>query len=210
MKLKQIEMISLEDLVRRHHPYRHLHAIWDFTAVEKRLVNLDKASQVGEYGLLGVFKCLLLQYLEDLSDQELARYIQENIAAKWFCGFGLAEPTPDFFELRRARDHIGVSTLSGLLSGLQGQLQSRDYANEDMKKIDASRLIAKVQIWRERDDMIMESKQGNEASFRRRRVGQYQVEGQDDGDASAYKQPVQIEKVSACRQKDQLELLGIM
>jgi hypothetical protein len=33
--------------------------------------------------------------MEDLSDRELARFLQENTAGKWFCGFGLCEATPD-------------------------------------------------------------------------------------------------------------------
>ena len=41
------------------------------------------------------FKCLLLQFFEDLSDRELERYLNENNAGKWFCEFGLSEPTPD-------------------------------------------------------------------------------------------------------------------
>lgn len=32
--------------------------------------------------------------MEDLSDIEFERYLQENNAAKWFCNFGLIEPTP--------------------------------------------------------------------------------------------------------------------
>jgi hypothetical protein len=36
-----------------------------------------------------------LQHLEDLSDRELERYLSENVAAKWFCGFGLSDATPD-------------------------------------------------------------------------------------------------------------------
>jgi hypothetical protein len=29
--------------------------------------------------------CLLLQFIEDLSDRELERFIAENASAKWFC-----------------------------------------------------------------------------------------------------------------------------
>ena len=34
--------------------------------------------------------------MEGLSDRELERLIQENTAAKWFCGFSLTDKTPDF------------------------------------------------------------------------------------------------------------------
>jgi IS5 family transposase len=32
---------------------------------------------------------LVLQFLEDLSDREMERFMRENLAAKWRCGFGL-------------------------------------------------------------------------------------------------------------------------
>jgi transposase len=37
------------------------------------------------YGINTLFKTLLLQHLEDISDRELERFLQENTAAKWFC-----------------------------------------------------------------------------------------------------------------------------
>ncbi|MDR2781001.1 MAG: transposase [Holosporaceae bacterium] len=39
---------------------------------------------------------LALQFLEDLGDRELERYLSENTAAKWFCDFKLTERTPDY------------------------------------------------------------------------------------------------------------------
>ncbi len=50
------------------------------------------------YGLSRPFKCIFLQYLEDLSDRELERFLKENTAAKWFCGLGLTEKTPGGFQ----------------------------------------------------------------------------------------------------------------
>jgi hypothetical protein len=42
------------------------------------------------------FRCLLLQYVEDLSDRQMERCLAENLAAKLFCGFELMDQTPDF------------------------------------------------------------------------------------------------------------------
>ena len=33
--------------------------------------------------------------MEDLSDRELERFLQENLAGKYFCGFSLEDDTPD-------------------------------------------------------------------------------------------------------------------
>jgi transposase, IS5 family len=44
--------------------------------------------------------------MEDLSDRELEKYIQENLAGKWFCEFALTEKTPDHSVFTRARKKI--------------------------------------------------------------------------------------------------------
>jgi len=102
--MHQYEMICLEDLVAQDHNYRKFAQIWTFKRVEKRLKKLEKNNPHKGHGLLRIFKCLLLQFMENLSDRELERFVQENTAAKWFCGFSLRDNTPDhtvFFRLAR-------------------------------------------------------------------------------------------------------------
>lgn len=82
-----IEMVSLNDLVPEDHMYRQFSSHWSFISVEKELACLEQDNRYKGYGMLTLFKCLLLQFMEDLSDRELARFLQENNAAKWFCGF---------------------------------------------------------------------------------------------------------------------------
>lgn len=45
--------------------------------------------------------------MENLSDRECELFIQENNAAKWFCGFSLAQTTPDYTVFCYARKRIG-------------------------------------------------------------------------------------------------------
>jgi IS5 family transposase len=75
---KQIIMISLEDLVSEEHIYRKFCNIWKFEGIKKQLRDIEKDNNYKGYGTLRLFKCLLLQFLEDLSDRELDRYLQEN------------------------------------------------------------------------------------------------------------------------------------
>ena len=89
-------MISLEELVPSNHMYRKFSSLWNFTIAQQHLAAVEKANNYKGYGIVRLFKCLLLQVLEDLSDRELARYLSENNAAKWFCGFGLTEITPEY------------------------------------------------------------------------------------------------------------------
>ena len=88
---KQIMMVSLEDLVSEDHIYRKFIKIWDFKGVKKILKKVEKNNNYKGYGILRLFKCLLLQFMEDLSDRELERFLNENTAAKWFVGFALTQ-----------------------------------------------------------------------------------------------------------------------
>lgn len=154
--MHQIEMISLEDLVPSDHNYRRFATLWSFKYANKQLKKLEKDNPYKGFGLLRLFKCLLLQFMEDLSDRELMRFVQENTAAKWFCGFKLAEPTPDFTVFSKVRQRIGTKVISKIFAELRDQLKRHGLMNEIFSFVDASHLIAKANLWEERDKAIKE------------------------------------------------------
>lgn len=150
----QIVMVSLEDLVPKDHVYRKFRDLWQFKGVNKRLSAIETKRNYKGYGILRLFKCSLLQYLEDLSDRELERYLQENITSKWFCDFALTESTPDHTVFGRFRNRVGTKLLSEIFSELRDQLKAHGYMNEVFNFVDASQLIAKARLWAERDEAI--------------------------------------------------------
>ena len=154
--MHQIEMVSLNDLVPATHTYRQFIHLWSFYSVQKQLKKLEKDNPHKRYGMLRLFKCLLLQFMEDLSDRELERYLQENNAAKWFCEFSLIESTPDYTVFTKTRARIGTSLLSTIFSDLRDQLKQQSVMNEVFSFVDASHLIAKANLWQERDKAIKE------------------------------------------------------
>lgn len=147
-------MVSLEDLLPAEHIYRKFICLWRFEGLQKQLNEVEKDNNYKGYGSLRLFKCLLLQFLEDLSDRELERYLQENTAGKWFCGFELTEQTPDHSVFGRIRKRIGTTKLSEMFAQLRDQLKSQGYMNEVFSFVDASSLIAKATLWQERDKAI--------------------------------------------------------
>ncbi|MCI0501751.1 MAG: transposase [Epsilonproteobacteria bacterium] len=149
-------MISLEDLVPSDHVYRRFLKIWDFSGIQKLLKEIEKSNNYKGYGADRLFKCLILQFLEDLSDRELERFIQENVAGKLFCGFELNEHTPDHSVFGRIRNRIGTKKLSEIFSNLRDQLKAQGYMNEVFSFVDASSLISKANLWKERDKAIKE------------------------------------------------------
>jgi IS5 family transposase len=147
-------MVSLEDLVPEDHIYRKFIKLWDFKGVKRILKKVEKDNNYKGYGVLRLFKCLLLQSMEDLSNRELERFLNENNAAKWFCGFSLTDQTPCHTLFTKARDRLGASLLSKIFSNLRTQLKAQGYINEVFSFIDASSLISKANLWKERDKAI--------------------------------------------------------
>jgi len=154
--MNQVEMICLEDLIPKTHTYRKFSEIWSFDHVSLQLKKLEKDNPYKGFGMLRLFKCLLLQFMENLSDRELERYIQENTAAKWFCQFGLNEKTPDHTVFCKIRAKIGTQVLGDIFAHLRDQLKSQGFMNEVFSFVDASHLIAKANLWKERDKAIAE------------------------------------------------------
>lgn len=154
--MHQVEMITLDDLVPKEHNYRKFVELWLFKYAEKQLKKKIKNNPHEGFGLLRLFKCLLLQFMENLSDRECERFIQENNAAKWFCGFSLAEPTPDHSVFCNARKRIGTVVLSKIFSNMREQLKSAGVISEVFTFVDATHLIAKANLWKERDKAIQE------------------------------------------------------
>ncbi|WP_316355852.1 transposase [Candidatus Neptunichlamydia sp. REUL1] len=154
--MQQVEMTCLEDLVPESHNYRKFAKIWSFSFVEKRLRKLEKDNPHKGHGLLRIFKCLLLQFMENCSDRELERFIQENTAARWFCGFNLRDNTPDHTVFCQLRKKIGTNILSKILADLRDQLKDQGLMSEVFTFVDATHLIAKANLWEERDKAIAE------------------------------------------------------
>lgn len=71
----------------------------DFQSTREALSGCIKEIN-SKYTLVQGFKMLLLQYMEDLSDRELGRFLKENIASKYFCDFAL-EVTPTHADTSR-------------------------------------------------------------------------------------------------------------
>ncbi len=135
---KQIEMVCLEDLVSPTHIYRKFLNLWKLDSVRLELEKLEAESDYKGYGMFRIFLCLLLQFLEDLSDRELERFIAENASAKWFCQFGLVDKTPDHSVFGRVRSRIGTNKLSKIFSLLRDQLKAQGYMSEVFTFIDAT------------------------------------------------------------------------
>ncbi len=82
MSLSQVTLVSLEELVSEEHQYRKFKELFNFNKIQAELTSVEPASNYKGYGVERLFKCLLLQFMEDLSDRELERYLSDSNAAK--------------------------------------------------------------------------------------------------------------------------------
>ena len=71
MSVKQVRMISLEELVPAKHNYRKIKEVFNFRKIDYRLKGMKSGKGCKGYGMDHLFKCLLYQFMEDLSDREL-------------------------------------------------------------------------------------------------------------------------------------------
>lgn len=152
MSSDQITIVSLNQLVAKDHQYRKFKEVFDFKAASIELEQLESKANFKGFGILRLFKCLLLQFMEDLSDRELERYMSDSNAAKWFCEFDLTEKTPDYSVFSKLRTKIGTNLLSKIFSMFRDQLRSKGYMSEVFTFVDASHLISKATLWEERDE----------------------------------------------------------
>ena len=150
----QVEMVTLEELVSDNHIYRKFKGLWDFSDIRNELEKIEIDSDHKGFGIFRLFLCLLVQFMEDLSDRELERYIADTNSAKWLCDFGLLEKTPNHSVFTRARKRIGTDRLSKIFNILKNQLRQKGYMSEVFTFIDASHLISKSSLWQERDKAI--------------------------------------------------------
>lgn len=146
---------AVEDLVRKDHPYKKLLSIINFSEFCKSLKSLynEQKGRPG-YNIESGFAALVLQWTEDLSDRELERFLQENNAAKYFCGFSLTEKTPDHTYFTNLRKKIGTKKLTELFNELVKKIKKKGLMSNTFTFVDASQMVSKTALWEERDRAI--------------------------------------------------------
>lgn len=154
MNIAQMEMVSVDSLVPKEHPYRKLKETLDFTKIVKSVKVKENELGATGYTVIRLVLCLILQFMENLSDRQFQRFMEENIAGKWFCNFGISEETPDYTTICKFRNRLGVSEIERLFNECRLQLAQKGHMAEVFTFVDASALISKLQMWEEKDKAI--------------------------------------------------------
>jgi len=149
----------LEKLVRQDHAFRALNNVLNFTKLFTPYRSLYSHT-----GTIGIdiekgLKALLLQFWEDLSDRQMEYALQENVAMKWFCGFTLLEATPDHTYFCKLRKRVGEKGIAALFQSINEELQRKGLFGNVFTFIDASSIVSKTALWKERDKAIKEGEE---------------------------------------------------
>lgn len=142
---------SLDSLVRDDHPYRVLLRTVPFRDLCGPLARLYSPLGRKGYPPEALFKALCLQWMEDLSDREAERFLEENLAGKLFCGFGLRERTPDHSTFHTMRERLGPQGAAELFQRVGEALERAGLARGVFTFVDATHLISKASVWEQRD-----------------------------------------------------------
>lgn len=146
--------LSLDSLVPSNHPYRRLDQVISFSQLSKPYQDLHSTKGRKERGVEFGLRALVLQFIEDLSDREMERYLQENNAGKWFCDLSLGEKSPDHSYFGEFRKRLGTKRLMSIFNQVRDSLKSMGLIREVFTFVDASQLVSKLTTWDDRDKAI--------------------------------------------------------
>lgn len=152
--LLKTEAEIFDALVAKDSPFRKLNEVINFKKLVKPL--RECYSDLGRTGfdIEKGFKALLVQFWEDYSDRQMENAVKENIAIKWFAGFGLMEETPDYSYFCKLRKRIGTDRLTDIFNKINDILAGRGLFGNFFTFVDASSIITKTALWEERDNAI--------------------------------------------------------
>ena len=164
------EVFSL--IITKDHPFKRINDIINFSELAEPM--RATYSTIGAVGIdveKGI-KALLIQFWEDYSDRNMEKALRENLAVKWFCGFGLTDTTPDFSYFSKLRKRIGTKRIANMFQEINNTLETHGLFGNVFTFIDASTIITKAALWEERDKALADG----EAKLNNSNVAKYAID----------------------------------
>lgn len=116
-------MISTDLIMPQNHIYRKILPLINIKELSKFIKNKNPFVGPNGFGNKRLIFINVLQYLENLSDRDMEKEIQENITKKWFCGFSLSEKTPTYSTFCKFRtDIIGDDNINLFYQEIKRQI----------------------------------------------------------------------------------------
>ena len=145
----------LENMVRKDHPYRKILESVDFKTLLLPFHGIyAENGRPSDYSIETMFKCIFLQFSEDLSFRQLQQYLEENVAAKLFCGFSLMEKIPHYTLFSKFQIKLGKENIEKIHNSIVESLRKKNIISDTFTFIDTTAIVSKMALWEERDKAI--------------------------------------------------------
>ena len=134
-------------LVRRDHWVRQAARDVDFLKIREQLKKYY-SQDVGSPGVEPVLllKLELLMYHDNLSDSQVMRRAETDLAYRWFLDLGLNDHLPDVSTLRYFRKRLGVEGHQAIFHSLLSQARQKGLVKDRLRIKDASHLYANIAV----------------------------------------------------------------
>lgn len=171
----------LEQAVRADHPFRIMNELVDFDRSARTYRHLYSPTGTKGIPIEQAIRLLVVQWLEDYSDREMERAVQENLAIKWFCGFDLTDATPDHSFFGKFRSRLGTKNLGEIFQALNDCFRAEGLIGDTFSFVDATGIVTKTALWEERDRALATGEKTvnnrNVAKFSTDRQARYGAKG---------------------------------
>lgn len=158
------EQEIMERSIKEDHPFRKLDKLIDLDKIARHYRSLYSKTGTPGIPVEQAVRMLVVQFYEDYSDRQMERALEENLAVKWFAGFELGENTPDHSFFGTFRNRLGAENLKKIFDLVNEKLEEKGFIGHIFYFADASGIITKTALWKERDKAIEDgnSKLNNE------------------------------------------------
>lgn len=146
-------------LVKEDHPYRKINRVLDLSELEEEFFGLYSEKGANGLPISKGLRALILQFMEDYSDRQMERALQENLAVKFFCGFEIGDVTPDHSYFGKLRKRLGTENVAKIFNFVVEQMSRRGLVGNCFSFVDSTAVITKTALWKERDKAIAQGEE---------------------------------------------------
>ena len=143
----EMDLVVFEKLIPAGHYLRRLKAAIDFEPC-RALVADCYAAGMGAPAVdpVRLLKLSLLQFQYDLSDSQVVRHAQVNVAFRFFLDLSLDSPLPVPSLLSQFRTRLGVERFTQIFNEILRQARAQGLVKDRLRLKDATHLIANIAI----------------------------------------------------------------
>jgi IS5 family transposase len=153
------ESALFDTLVPKDHAFRKLKEIIDWDTLLSPYTKKYSHTGTNSIDVTCGLRALIIQFWDDYSDRQMEQALQENMAVRWFCGFGIEAQMPRHSYFGKLRKRIGTKGIADLFASVREEMECHGLVGNVFTFIDASTIITKTALWSERDKALKDGEE---------------------------------------------------